>query len=543
MPDNLYVPDDIEERRASYAVLHLGKDDLVPSDFPFLRWNRQNGIYEQSWLWFIGQPLEDVVDSALDDEGYPALQYPLQINAMRTFARKHASVLIGEAPDTSDALVRAECTPIQMPDADEITPEQEKNSRRCERFINLVWEESKGRAIQAENALTTQYLGGSVFKCYYWPDPETISKIRIDSILPDFFLPVWDGTDYWDLMEAYIVYRIPGSVAKEKYGVDAKSNWAIYCEHWTRKTVSIWVDNQPVTVKLGETSFTYDELEHGYGFVPFVYIPRERTGGFYGQGFFPDVEGLTREHNARMADIGDAIRDTVHPDRFLSNMGTQNLRSRTLENGRKYYDLGVSPPGSNKEPKAYREDPPNLSQPLINFTETLWLQMQRMAGVSNIVFGEDEGSQRSALTLAFRMWPTTSQARTTRHYWTIGLNLLAKMVLRIAAQKKLFGITNKNRIGVRIAQNWPPMIPRDREQRVNEVVLLYSAKVISLLNAIERLGDVKDPVGEVDRVWEDTERMLKLQEKYGQKPGDAGDQGGPQTDTNDPVAQAITGDG
>jgi len=515
----------------------LVNDKRLPTNFPTSQWNYQAMLYQEAWEWFLGEALKQTIPQAQTETGEPVYRWPLQINPLAAFAQRHAAVLIGEVPETDDAVVRVETIPFRLPFEDQPSEESVRVAKAAETFLNLVWSENSGRALQIENALICQFLSGCVFKVSFWPDPDLLVPIRLETVLPDFFLPVWEATDYFNLIEAFVAYYISPIEAKVKYGIQTDATEALYVEHWTRKTVTITVDDQPVTIQFGDYSITYQNHEHNFGFVPFVYIPKMRAGDFYGLPSFQNLDGLTKEFNARSADLGDAIREGVHGQVFVSNL-RGSLGQVPLPGGRSAVNLGPTQPGSDP-PNVKRLEPPMMAPTFMEYNDWLWSQMLRQFGLSPIAFGEDEGSQRSALTLAFRMWPLTSMARQTRSFWTAGLTVLDKMIFNIAAQKKLFGFKPEHSKLFRITQNWPPMIPRDREQVVNEVVLLFTAGAIPLENVMERLGDIKDPEikdpeATIEKVWEDLQKKMDIQGKAKKAIFPPG--------VNAPIAEAITGD-
>src|SRR5690606_16077336 len=115
---------------------------------------------------------------------------------------------------------------------------------------------------------------------------------------------------------------------------------------------------------------------------------------------------------------------------------------------------------------------PALSQGFNDFLDTLFNQLLREGHMSSTAFGEDEGSQRSALTLAFRMWPSTSHARAEQAFWNEGLQVIAKMILGMMQTKGLFDnrIPSDFKKRFDFVLDWQPQIPRDRESKVAEII-------------------------------------------------------------------------
>jgi len=501
----------IEDRRAPSAASIIALDEAhVPTTFPMWVWAAQTARYREYWQWFNGDILNE--ERAKTTGGKKVLKYPLGINPVRNFARKHAAILLGEETfDTPDPLVRAIVTPQNPLSGSGIIPDAEKNlALTAQNVINMVWAQSNGRAIQTENATLSQFLGGCVFQLTWQPERKNDFRIPIivQNVMPDFFLPIWATNDTWDLLEAYVVYRIPAYVAAEIYNYPySKNGWATYCEHWTRKDYSIYLDGRPVTSGYYGTSTTYHKLNNPFGFVPFVYIPHLREGNFYGSSMVEDLRGLVREYNARTADLGDSIRDTVHRKRFVTDLTGDPKPKMLDEKGMvQAINLGSTNPATKATPHVFTEDPPQIPEGVADFPQRIWDQLLREANVGDIAFGEDEGSQRSALTLAFRMYPSTSHGRMERTYWTDGLNMIARKILRMcvvkASEIPAVNIPKDFALRLQFGQDWKPMIPRDREQQVNEIILRFQAGNLSPEQALSMFADIEYIPEEVARIKE-----------------------------------------
>ena len=491
----------IEIRRTGSALAAaFVSEDTVPHDFPMSEWSIQTARYMEYWRWFNGDEIEEVIGTT--KRGEPIYKFPLRINAIRTIARKHASVLLGEEMfESPEPLVRTRVQPKHFLENQSTTEEERKESGFLQAVVNDVWRNSNGRSLQMENAVLSQFLGGCVFGVKYqpWRDDLTIPLI-IESVMPDFFLPVWSPNNYYSLLECWIVYRIPARIASLEWGVEIHSGYTIYVEHWTRKNYSVYLDGKPLVDEFG---IVYENLPNDFGEVPYVYIPHLREGDFYGSSHIEDQRGLVMEFNARLADYGDAVRKTVHRVRYAINL-TSTPVPRQIGENIWVIDLGRESPVHKNPPTVKIEDPPELAQSLTDFSDKLWNQLMRESFLSNIAFGEDEGSQRSALTLSFRMWPTTAHARVERSHWTDGLNRIAYLILKIIAIKqadrqhaRVFSalpatVPSDFSRRYRFSQDWSPQIPRDREQMVNEIILRSQAGLLSPERAMEVFGDIQD---------------------------------------------------
>ncbi len=494
-----------------------------PAQFPYQRWTFQLTMYTEYWRWFTGEVWEEKIPGATDKQGDPVLRFPLQVNLVKTAAMKHNYVLFGEVPDGPEPLVPPRVSPKLQPNEDAPTDARKRLAKELELFLNDVWMENNGRVLQLEGGLVQQFLGGVVYKVSYnLSNPDLTNQIKLEMILPDFFLPVWDTTDPDRLLEVFLVWRMPAREAVLKFGIDLVGqypDYLLYVEHWTKDAISILLGGKPVSYTVEEvdndgnvidqTTTVYNRVKNPFGFIPFVYIPRERNGGYYGLSIIEDLKGLSKEINARMTDIGDVIAETSHRVVFIRN-APGNIRTRDIGGLRNVVDLG-SKIGSGGDPDAIPIDPPKMADNLVNYGEILRKQFIRDAFISSVAEGEDEGSQRSALTLAFRMWPITSKSRSIRMYWDNGLTRINRMIARIAIAKKIGGITSDHLKGMNIHNEWSPQIPRDREQLVNEVNILLGRQALSPFTALKILGTVQDPSDEMVRVKEWLEYTTKLQ--------------------------------
>jgi hypothetical protein len=311
---------------------------------------------------------------------------------------------------------------------------------------------------------------------------------------------VWSEDHKWDLLEVYVCYRVTAAAAAAQYGVNIGSNgFGYYLEHWTKDSYSIYINNEPITVE----GVVYDNVRNPFNVVPFVYIPHLREGAFYGPSHVDDLIGLVKEYNARLSDLGMAIKKTVERKRYVKNL-TSDPKPHRMFDGTQVVDLGTGVPGG-ESPEIQFEDPPNMSEGFIGFPEDIYREMLRQSHMNSVTDGEDEGSQRSSLTLAFRMWPSTSHARPERSMWNEGINrifYIAMLMLAIKNWKTPSGKSVPKEFSKRVqaSPDWMPQIPRDRESQLNEIILRLQSKSMSLETALEQFADIRDIPREVQRI-------------------------------------------
>lgn len=510
---------DIEDRRYGSGLAGISNDwsndqAKFPASFPITRWTSQWEKYQDYWRYFTGEVWEETIPGQKSENGGPVFRYPLKINYIKTICLKHNQALWGETDGVKGPLVRMQVSPRSNPDGTPPPDDAKKRALELEDFFNLVLEENNTRVLFREAGLVSQFLGGSVINIRWEPDDIDLETgIRLECTLPDFFLPVWDTSNN-KLIEIFKVWRMPAREAELTLGVAGGSNYVIYVEHWTENQVTITVDGKPLeyTFNNGE-QVIYNGLQNVFGFVPAVYIPRMRCGSGYGMSLVEDLAELSKELNARMADMGDIINGAARQDIYMKNI--TSVKRRDIPGGnRQAIELVGNSTITGMEPKVETISPPSLPGGLIDFPKLLREQLMLDAAVPPVAEGVDEGSQRSGLTLAFRMWAMTSTVEAQRDHWTTGLIRLSKMMARIAILKGIGGITEEHLKGVEISCQWPSIMPRDREAFVNEVMLSLNSGILSPLSALEKLGSVADAAEEYKRVQDHIEWMKKTEAKY-----------------------------
>lgn len=511
-PYDINVLPGIEDKRSGQELLVITSamnERLLPSSFPIQLWVAQSERYLRYWSWFRGDRLEETIGTT--DKGEPIYRYPLKINPIRSFSRKYASLLFGEVPDTPGPLIKPTVRPKTLVTIgkEDVNNELRDEANWLESVLIEIWQSSNGRALLAENGLLSQFLGGCIFGLQYqpWRD-DLLIPIVVSNIYPDYFLPIWSKDSYFDLLESHVVYRIPAETVQLEYGFEGRQPYSIYYEHWTKDKYSIFIDGEPLTVTYNDVRYTYYELDNPFGFVPYVYIPRTREGNFYGSSFVDDVEGLILEYNGRMADLGDAIRKTVHRKWIGKNITTQP-KPMKIESGESFINIGQAIPGSSHEPELEPIDAPTWSSGFMEVTNSIWQQLTRESSLGPVVHGEDEGSQRSGLTLSIRMWPSTAVARQQRIFWRDGLSVLHKYMLKMlyVIDEPIDGKSVPADVFRRydLDVDWLPMIPRDREQQVTELLNRLNQGGMSVEKYVEDIGDVVDKTQEIEGI---RERML-----------------------------------
>lgn len=451
--------------------------------FPHSDYLSQIGKYSTLSSWFDGSALDDETESK---GGKKVSKYPVKINPIPGSCMKHAWALFGEIPDNNfDSLVRPKIV---------VPKEQRDLARRMEETISTVWFESNGAAIQMENAVLSQIYGGCVFKIP-WFAPEDKFRtynIGIERVLPTEFIGIPANGNPWCLQEAWIVRSISPETAILFGATGVREDGRYYyIEHWTPGTFKITINDEVLSYQDRGIVFQR-EGSHEFGTVPIVYIPHVRSGSFYGDSLITAAaQGIVREMNLRVADIGDAVNDESHGMIVGRNIhGAPSVKKTTYTD---YLDIGGTPGLTNNEsePDMFSISRSKVTTGMTTFSEDLMKHYRREVFVPAVADGEDEGSQRSALTLTTRMWPLVGHTHIERINWSTGLSIINKLILRILNIKKV-GNVPEEALTMRLTSKWYPTLPRDRTEVVDEAVNRASQNLGSPQSLMELLGDIED---------------------------------------------------
>ena len=117
------------------------------------------------------------------------------------------------------------------------------------------------------------------------------------------------------------------------------------------------------------------------------------------------------------------------------------------------------------------------------------------------------------MTLVTRMWPLVSHIRQERVNWSAGLDVFNSLLLRMMAKKKKGEVEDKH-TKLRMRQDWYPILPRDRQELVQEVVQRAAVNLGSPEHLMEMLGDIEIPEEEMDRIKDWLELVASVENKY-----------------------------
>jgi hypothetical protein len=442
-------------------------------------WLGEIVLREERKKYFTGRIFEDKVplDTGVEEE-YPEL-YPVGVNLVKMLSTAQADSEFGEWDNSILSFEPDDDTEVQKADksASQIANDILRNSN----VNTMLWEVSLDRNI----------YGGAPIKIK--PDIKNPGWIKWSRVPLESFFPVWDPEDPDNLLEVYIVYKMTREQAKAKYGYDGDQTkeWVTRIDHYTLTHFESKLEGLVIP------EYT---MKNPWGFIPFEYIPRVRTTHWWGDSLTEDITRVQDELNLRLADLGEAVNYNTHPTRWGINL-PRSFNSRNYPVGsNQLWDLG----------KHFKDQPPpevgilEAQNPIprgtFDYVKFLYDWGRTSVMAPPIVFGEEEGGQRSGVTLEIRMWPMIKAVRRSRGYLGGGVKRAMRKSALILRQKRLgseYAVTRL--INQELDPIFPPIMPRDQAKIVDEVVKRMTTvpPTISLETSVKKLGD---GTGEVERI-------------------------------------------
>lgn len=500
-------------------LTQLDYGDFAGSDARVSRWNDQLDKYKKINNYFFGNVFDDARAKGTSDESAePVELYPLRVNLVKMMTMTHAQMMMGQWED--------QVIDFKVKDKKRRGPRLDQWGEEAVELIRNIYEENYLNHLMMDGILSMMLYGGCVFKTT--SDYNLYHRVRIDHILPEYFFPRWHPFNPNKMLEAFVEFRMPIEDAILAYkfkpsGVPAAGDTVLYREHWTETQYSCKiVQGESVGGGQGGNEMVIAGGQNPYGSVPFTYIPRIRPPGeFYGMSVAEDIMGIQDEVNMRLADVGDRINYSAHPVWIIKNYYGDDEKFVIAPD--EVINLGAALGGL--EPNLEVVPPPGEPQSTFSYLEMCLDLAKRGAMSPPIAFGEDQGSQRSALTLEFRMWPLIQQAKWARSNWTTAMEQMNDKIMRIRVIKDdMEKRPESDRIkpsllSCRVLPEWQPMMPRDRLDTVTEVMEAWSRgdePLISAEAAIEILKFTKDSEEEFTRLtnlWKERrEHELELEE-------------------------------
>ncbi len=466
-------------------------------------WMLQRVRYELNWGLYTGEKW-------LENKGTaeaPKRKYRLGVNDISLACNMHAQLLFGEVQDNSDPLVafRVSARKGQTVSEDMI--------QRSQNYLDELWSESAARKVQFIAGLSSQITGGVYWRVRYAlgeENPFNLFPFKFEPIHADYVFPVFSPGST-RISEVFVRYQLSREAARAEWNVWSNT-WpdvVEYREHWTGPrggepgtlSITVGVDGERKVVKADKNPF---------GFIPFVYIPHIPSNGFFGIPLseLAGASDLAEEYNERLADTGDILKQNAGAFGVLKNHPTGKIKTpfRLWNGGPTIVDLGPGlPDGRASELEWF--DASDITPGTTTYLDSLKKELRMSMAIPPVAVGEDEGSQRSSLTLTTRMFPMKSHVATERWLWGPPMEDINRMALLMAIIKQVGDLNGLDVAKIAITPSWAPMLPRDRAELVNEMVQRAGVGHIAPQDALERYEDI--PAGEIEDAYKRIQEAQK----------------------------------
>lgn len=504
---------------------------LAPEDFPNQAWSEQTAHYNRCWSYYKGYVLNKKNSKNVEI-------YPVKLNIVRSAVINHAAVLLGQFSD--DGIVQ-----FGIKNVPGITQETAKATSKA---MSLLWAINSGDDLLLENALLSQIFGGTFWKVAWHPLRKKW-PIRFFTADPRACFPVWDGDDYNRLVSIDVYHQIPRATAAVRYRmnlygdmgvttIEGQPDYVTVHEHWDEgeyfikfdDQIGVWPSGQQMQ---GDNPFSDPVLD--LPIIPYVYMPRIRAGEFWGDSVVSGLIGPQNTINNDLAHIEEGLADAMHQQPWVRNRGkgTQGLN----KDRDSWINLGESRIGDKHQPEVGRLQGAEINQAMTEFVvDDLVMLSREHSNMPDVAYGRTDASIRSALTLKYMMWPAVNAAQHYRKHAATAFKHKMYHALVIAYSKRQLGSTlnGVSSLGLDAVTpemieavllghktNWPPMLPDDRADLVNEIVQRIASETISPETAIRRLDGSDELEEELNRIDEHRkkvqEREMEMQDRQHQR--------------------------
>jgi hypothetical protein len=402
-------------------------------------------------------------------EGLPAPnERRLTLNYARIFVHKAASYLMG----------RGVTFAVEPPDHAQPDHTPRTTAQHAEALLQSCYERNSLALIDLDTAVDSAVLGDGAFRVTW--DTHTASPV-VSAVDPATLTCTRQPDDYRRLLTVTQTYSSAECGmwnAESSPSIDSphsafRTPHSAITEVWTPTTLEIWRDGD-----------LQARLPNPYGFIPYVIFPNLRVPKEpWGQSDLTDILAVNRDLNSRMSILSHILEVSGNPIAVLENV--TDSTGIKVGPGR----LWELP----KDARAYLLD--LLSGGgvglHIEYINLLYRAMHDLAEMPRTAFGDGSGTARSGIALEVELQPLLQKVARKRAIWTVALEERARMVLRLHA---LHGDTHA---ATAIAPNsgytlrvvWPPILPSDRTELVQQETALVAAGIHSRRRAMDLLGE------------------------------------------------------
>lgn len=531
-----------------YSDVRGGKADPERQAQPKLDW-----YMEQYPVWrslFEGTALEEKLSAMKDlsaDTDQEDYRWPVRFNLIKSYCLLYAGLLWGRGTTGKDANklfdVRIDPKVPGRPGPDSFS-----QAERLKDYLDYFW--AHQFQVIRPNSAIQQWAGGCIIKAHWNPySPSSVYGVQLQTVQPEHFYPVWNPTNFEELLAAKVKFSVSQIVAKEIYGMTdaelaeyAEKDGVRVEEHWDRREYAVVLGrgrkgpkDPGVIAKIRGPNGKVEELagpnldinpRTGLGVIPLTYIPRIRVGSFFGLSLAYDLEGTQQELNKTLADFGDALTRGAHPPFGISDYrgpGSKKNEPVIMLPRSGALNMGMTSP-DRQPPKVHEFPEPTVPPETGNFTDRLLALSEVSSGLTAAARGASD-SGKSGVAMAMELLPTTNMIDWERSHWSAGITgpqgineILAAMWYSRKDSVPNLPTIDEGMFHLRQHLDYRPVMPRDRAEIIDEVVRLATAKAVSPQEWLRRLGDIPDLEKEYIQLFDFLAHMVVLDSAVAGRP-------------------------
>lgn len=506
----MFIPGVDKLKESQYADARKAGVDPDLKREPQLAWYMKN--YPEWRGLFDGTALEETISDTSDPTATSnPLRWPVQVNIINQYCILHAGFLWGRGRTGSTDDIFTVRVGTKVPGRP--GPEATEASEKYQDILQYFW--SHQAHTLRHNGAIQQWAGGCVLKAAWNPwSMSSVYGITLETIQPEYFYPIWDPTNFTELFAVKVKFGVSKEAAIAKYGATKEQlnhfndDDAIPVEeYWDRFTYYIMlgkrhpedkgiVAKHPTTGEPMQGENPWNHPMRGGGIIPIVYIPRIRTDAFLGDSLAYHLKGVQNELNKTLADYGDALTRGAHPSFGISDYNGPSKRDRVIEIPRHgALNMGDTKPGMTA-PKVHEFPLPQVPGQTTEYVERLLAISESKAALTPAARGLAQG-QKSSITMAMEMLPTTNLVDWQRSHWSAGIvgpgGLDEVIGVILYNKKNLYPLVpgvDSTMLGLPQTADFRPVVPRDKAEIIDEVVRLATVNAVPPREWLKRLGDL-----------------------------------------------------
>lgn len=351
--------------------------------------------------------------------GGKKMRHSIPLNLQHAITQKHAFRIAGRLPD------------IVVPRADNSNAERFRGDT-MEKVLYACHRYSKAPLQFASGAHHASLLGAACFDVYYNLDRQ---MPRYRELHPGGILVVPGVDDPHDFERVYRFWTVSRASFEAKYkGIELPDNGTLDdvkddVQRPGNITIIQMSDRQR-TIRFA-SAVKLEELQHGYGFTPYVVIPNlgpiEKVWGYADYEFFRDLVLYYEQLNNRMADVASGVAGGA-----IQDFGSGQTPEKLLDILRKGGIIPVKKDSSGLKPV----EVPQFGNWIDAHFQAIRQAVNDTSFTPPASWGE-LGAATSGSDRALQLGAQLELTGLKQIHWTRGLQRINEMMLRMIEQKQI----------------------------------------------------------------------------------------------------------